>query len=278
MKKRIFEIISPAAKDDSYSRIFDMLVVGIIILNVIGIGITTFNHSSDFLYTLTESIELVSVMIFTIEYLLRVWTGDLLYPKSGKIMSRIKYIVSFMAIIDLVSILPFYLPFFIDLDARFLDTLRILRLLRIFKLHRYTNALTSMHKVIKRKGKLLISSVSVILLLTIITAIVIYNIESEAQPEVFENAFSGLWWAVATFTTVGYGDIVPITVPGKLFSSFIAYLGLGLIAIPTGIISAGFVELDNERHEREILKIQAELEKEENEKKCFCPYCGKNIE
>ncbi len=278
MKRRIFEIISPAAKDDSYSRIFDMLVVGIIILNVVGIGVSTFNHTSEFLYMFTESIELVSVLIFTIEYLLRLWTSDMLYPESGKIMSRIKYIVSFMAIIDLVSILPFFLPFFITLDARLLDTLRILRLLRIFKLHRYTNALTSMHKVIRRKGKLLISSVSVIILLTIITAIVIYNIESEAQPEVFENAFSGLWWAVATFTTVGYGDIVPITVAGKLFSSFIAYLGLGLIAIPTGIISAGFVELDNERHEKEIMKIQANIDNDEDDKKCFCPYCGKNIE
>ncbi len=260
VKKRIFEIISPAAKDDFYSRIFDLLVMILIVLNVTTIVISTFDTSSDVLIIASYTIESVCILVFGVEYALRLWTSDMLYPEAGKLKARIKYVFSFMAIIDLLSIMPFSLPFVTGVDQRIVDVFRIIRLLRVFKLHRYTSALGSMAKVLKRKAAQLTSSVSVIVILTIITSIIIYNIESEAQPDVFINAFSGFWWSVATFTTVGYGDIVPITYLGKLFSSIIAFLGLGLVAIPTGIISAGFVELDNERHEREIKKIVNELE------------------
>ncbi len=260
IKHRIYEIISPATQDDTYSRMFDLLVMILIILNVATIVISTFDTTEEWLVVFSYSVEIVCVLVFGVEYLLRLWTSDLLYPECGKIKARIKYIFSFMAIIDLLSIMPFTLPFIPDIDQRVADVFRIIRLLRVFKLHRYTSALSSMQIVLKRKASQLTSSVSVIILLTIITSIIIYNIESEAQPDVFINAFSGFWWSVATFTTVGYGDIVPITTVGKLFSSFIAFLGLGLIAVPTGIISAGYVELDNERHEKELKKIVTGLE------------------
>ncbi len=293
-KRRIFEIINPAKEGDKYSKIFDLLIMVLIILNVFTITVMTFDVEDEWLIVFTESVEVVSVLVFTIEYAFRLWTSDLLHPDKSKIVSRLLYVFSFMAIVDLLSILPFYLPFFITMHPSVLDTMRIIRLLRVFKLHRYTSALSSMHLVLKRKASQLTSSVSVILILTVITSIIIYNIEKEAQPEVFENAFSGFWWSVATFTTVGYGDIVPITAMGKLFSSVIAFLGLGLIAVPTGIISAGFVELNNEKHEKELKKIVEEQEHESeelikfvmehgfdsdenNDKKHFCPYCGKNI-
>ncbi len=297
MKKRIFEIINPAKDGDFYSRIFDLTIMVLIVLNVISITISTFEPSDERILILTDAIEWVSVFIFSIEYALRLWTSDLLHPDKGRVIAVLKYIFSFMAIVDLLSILPFFLSIFIPMSTRVLDTLRIIRLLRVFKLHRYTNALSSMHKVLKRKAKLLTSSVSVIFVLIMITSIIIYNIESDAQPEVFINAFSGFWWSVATFTTVGYGDIVPITVIGKLFSSVIAFLGVGLVAVPTGIISAGFVELDNERHEKALQEIVKEQEQEsedlikfvlEHEQgvdeikssapKKFCPYCGERVD
>ncbi len=260
LKNRIFEIISPATKDDSFSRMFDLLVMILIILNVITIVISTYDNTADWLVVFSYTVETICVFVFGIEYLLRLWTSDLLFPECGKIKARVKYIFSFMAIVDLLSIMPFSLPFVPDIDQRVADVFRIIRLLRVFKLHRYTTALSSMQIVLKRKASQLTSSVSVIFLLIIITSVIIYNIESEAQPDVFINAFSGFWWSVATFTTVGYGDIVPITEIGKLFSSFIAFLGLGLLAIPTGIISAGYVELDNERHEKELKKLVNDLE------------------
>ncbi len=277
MKRRIFEIISPATKDDSFSRVFDLVVIVLIVLNVISISMSTFEELPHSMYIFYDSVEIVSVVVFTFEYLLRLWTSDLLYPHLGKVKSRLRYMVSFIAIIDLISILPFYLPFIVAMDLRVLRTLRIIRLFRIFKLNRYSRALSSIQEVLKRKASQLTSSLSVILLLILITSIIIYNLETEAQPEKFNNAFSGFWWSIATFTTVGYGDIVPVTVAGKIFSSVITFLGLGLIAVPTGIISAGFVELDNERHEREH-ELEELLELEQAKDKHFCPYCGEKID
>ncbi len=205
-----------------------------------------------------------SVVVFTIEYALRLWTATCVYENTSHLKARVKYIFSFMPLIDLLAILPFYLPFIFPVDLRVLRLIRLLRLMRIFKLNRYTRALSAIGNVLKNKASQLISAVFVVFLLMIIASILMYSFENEAQPNVFENAFSGLWWAVATFTTVGYGDIYPITVLGKILSSVMAMLGIGLVAVPTGIISAGFVE--------------AVQNDEKVEHKSYCPYCGKKID
>ena len=210
------------------------------------------------------------MIVFTIEYLLRIWTADILYPEYGKIVSRIKYAFSFMALIDLFAILPFYVPLLIPIDLRTLRILRVIRFLRIFKVSRYTNALSIIGTVLKNKSSQLISSMFVVALLMLTSSIIMYNIENPAQPDVFTNAFSGLWWAIATFTTVGYGDIYPITALGKVLSAIIALLGIGLVAVPTGIISAGF------REQMEQEKTNTESDNED--KKHYCPYCGKKID
>ena len=177
-----------------------------------------------------------------------------------------------MALMDLLAILPFYVPFIIPVDLRVLRTLRVTRLLRLFKVNRYSSALATIGKVFKRKGSQLVASMFIVSLLMLIASVLMYSIENAAQPNVFHNAFDALWWAIATLTTVGYGDIYPITAGGKMLSSVIAILGIGLIAVPTGIISAGFMET-----------IEPEIaEKESAEKpydeKCYCPYCGNRIE
>ena len=143
--------------------------------------------------------------------------------------------------------------------------LRIIRLFRVFKINRYTNALVSIVKVFKNKQSELLSSIFVVLLLMIVASVLMYGVENKAQPEVFRNAFDALWWALATLTTVGYGDIYPITVLGKILSAVIAILGIGLVAVPTGIISAGFMENMNKSQECELEKIK------------YCPYCGKEL-
>jgi voltage-gated potassium channel len=173
-----------------------------------------------------------------------------------------------MAIIDLLAILPFYLPFFFTLDLRVLRMFRLLRLIPLLKINRYTNALSTLAAVIKGKATQLLASMMVVSLLMIIASLLMYNIENAAQPNVFDNAFSGLWWAVSTLTGINYGDLYPITDVGKFLGGFIAFLGIGLVAVPTGIISAGLMEnLTNEK----------EKEKEQ-EQKHFCPYCGKKID
>lgn len=263
-KKRIFEIVQVAQENDKASKIFDLSIISLIILNAILVIADTFSLPEN-IKTISWYIDVFSVIIFTIEYLLRIWTADMLYPQYGKVLSRIKYMFSFMALIDLFAILPFYIPLVIPIDLRVLRILRIVRLLRIFKVNRYTNALNTVATVLKNKSNQLISSMLIVALLMLISSIIMYNVENPAQPDVFTNAFSGLWWAIATFTTVGYGDIYPITAFGKVLSAIIALLGIGLVAVPTGIISAGFIEqMDN-------------AAKEKDDEKHFCPYCGKRI-
>lgn len=177
--------------------------------------------------------------------------------------ARIKYIFSFLALVDLFSILPFYIPLIIPIDLRIL---RVVRLFRVFKLGRYTHALSTISNVFKRKQNQLLSSIFVVSILMIIASVLMFNVENEAQPDVFENAFSALWWAIATITTVGYGDIYPITVFGKVLSAIIALLGIGLVAVPTGIISSGFME-----------EMEREKSTENEDEKCFCPYCGHKL-
>ena len=246
VKKRIFEIIETASEHDILSKIFDIFIITLITINIVAVILDTFTLPS-WTRQVLSYLEIVSVIIFSIEYVLRVWTADLLYPNLSKIKSRVKYIASAMAIIDLLSILPFYLPLLIKIDLRVLRALRIVRLLRIMKLNRYTNALSAIAQVFRSKAQQLLSSMLVLVILMIISAVLMYNIEHSAQPDEFDNAFSALWWAIATLTTVGYGDIYPVTVAGRILSAIIAFLGVALVAVPTGIISAGFVEQINKK-------------------------------
>ncbi len=239
-KQRIFEIIQVANRNDITSKIFDLFIILLIIVNVILVIMDTFALPG-WVRNISRNLEIVSIVVFTVEYLLRIWTADLLYLGSGKVKARIKYTFSFMALIDLFAILPFYLPLLIPIDLRVLRILRVIRLLRIFKVNQYTKALSLIGSVLKNKASQLVSSMLIVAMLMLISSIIMYNVENPAQPDIFTNAFSGLWWAVATFTTVGYGDIYPVTAFGKVLSAIIALLGIGLVAVPTGIISAGFI-------------------------------------
>lgn len=264
IKNRVYNLIRDDDENDLASNIFDGIIITLIIINVIMTIADTFSLPES-IQKIFNIVEVISVVIFTIEYIMRVWTSDLMYNNISAFKARIKYIFSFMALIDLFSILPFYLPFIIPIDLRVLRMLRIIRLFRVFKVNRYTNALTVIANVLKRKKNQLVSSVFVVFLLMIVASVLMYNVENQAQPEAFSNAFDALWWAVATFTTVGYGDIYPITGLGKLLSAIIAILGIGLVAVPTGIISAGFIE-------------QIDEQKEVEDKKQYCPYCGHKLD
>ena len=267
-KKRTFEIIEKSQKGDILSTIFDYFIVILISLNVASVFLETFELSV-YLNNFLRKFEIFSIIIFTIEYILRLWTSTLLYPDKNSFVARVKYIFSFMAIIDLLSILPFYLPFFFNVDLRVLRALRLVRLLRIFKANRYTHAIQKVLLVIKNKSTELISSIFVIFILMLISSVLMYSVESPVQPEVFKNGFSGLWWAVATFTTVGYGDIYPITSVGRFLSAIIALLGIGLVAVPTGIVTSGFMEASSKEEDDD---------NSQQDEKHFCPYCGKNLD
>jgi voltage-gated potassium channel len=263
VKNRVFKIINVTEDGDKIGRFFDIFIITLIVVNV---GIVLANTFDVYMPPVFHMIEIITVIIFTIEYVLRIWTADLMFPEKNAVLSRLKYIFSFMALVDFLSILPFYMHF-LPSNLIVLRSLRVLRLLRLFKLTRYTNITASIGTVIKKKASQIVSSICVIIVLMVITSVMMYNVEHVAQPEKFANAFDSLWWTVATITTVGYGDIYPITILGQVFSGIIAFLSIGLIAIPTSIISSGFIEHVSELKE----------EKKEKEEKCFCPYCGKNL-
>lgn len=237
MKKRVFDIIQIGYRGDLPSRIFDIAIAVIIILNIFAMTLSTFKTLEP-AAPLFEWIEIITLAVFCVEYVLRLWTADLLYPQSGKIGSRLRFLVSYDGIIDLLTILPFYwLSGFIVFRM-----LRVVRIFRLFKINSQYDSFNVITAVLKEKRNQIISSVFIILILMLASSIGMYSAEHAAQPDKFENAFSGIWWSISTLMTVGYGDIYPITVVGKIMAIFTAFLGVGVVAIPTGIISAGFVE------------------------------------
>ena len=236
-RRRLFDIITIGNRDDLPSRSFDVILVITIFLNVIVTFMQTFEELSA-LSDVFNVIEIVTVTLFCIEYLLRIFTADFLYPGVSKGGAVVKFLLSFDGIVDLLTILPL-VPLY------GLIAFRILRVVRIFHLFRINATLDSFNiiaLVIKDKWKQIVSSLIIILIFMLASSLGIYSVEHEAQPAAFPNAFSGIWWSVSALLTVGYGDIYPITVAGKIMGIIIAFLGVGLVAIPTGIISAGFVE------------------------------------
>jgi voltage-gated potassium channel len=189
-----------------------------------------------------EALELVTVLFFTVEYALRLTTADYLYPELPGRRAALRYVTSFSGLIDLLSFLPYYLPVFFPAGVVAFRMFRVVRIFRLFRINAYYDALNVIADVVKSKRDQLLSSVFIILVLMLASSLCMYSLEHEVQPEVFQNAFSGFWWAVSTLLTVGYGDIYPITPVGRLFGIAITFLGVGMVAIPTGILSAGFVE------------------------------------
>ncbi len=240
-KERIFDIIQIGYAGDFWSKLFDVLITVAILLNLFLAIFATFDVSDE--YTrMIGIIEGITVVGFTVEYALRLWTAEYLYPKVSVKKARVKYVLSFNGIVDLLSFLPFYLPVFFPAGIVAFRMFRVVRILRLFRINAYYDALNVIGDVLKRKKDQILSSVFIIFILMTASSLCMYGLEHEAQPEVFKNAFSGFWWSVSTLLTVGYGDIYPITFAGKIFGIVITFLGVGMVAIPTGILSAGFVE------------------------------------
>jgi len=183
-------------------------------------------------------VEVITILIFCVEYILRIWTADYLYPDKSEFLSRLRFLISFDGIIDLLTILPF---FFLSGMVIF-RMLRVARIFHLFRLNARYDSFNVITTVLYEKRNQIISSVFIVLILMLASSLCMYSVEHDSQPEVFRNAFSGIWWSMSTLLTVGYGDIYPITTLGRIMAICIAYLGVGAVAIPTGIISAGFVE------------------------------------
>lgn len=261
LRKRLYRILEPKEKGGGVvERIFEYLLVSIIILNIIAIVLESVEDEFIRFEGVFYYFEIFSVVFFTLEYIARLYSivenPKYRHPVNG----RLSYSKTSMAIVDLLAFLPFYLTF-LPIDLRFLRIFRLMALFRMFKIARYMQALEIFKRVIyERREQLVLSFVFILFILVIISFFMFYA-EHDAQPEKFGSIPEAMWWGVATLTTVGYGDIVPITPWGKILGGLFAIAGVGFLALPAGILSSGFFEL--------LHKPQG--------KKHICPHCGKDF-
>ncbi|WP_352338340.1 ion transporter [Psychrobacter sp. 16-MNA-CIBAN-0192] len=313
-----YNILQNDDHDTFFSRCVDYFLIFLIMTNVAAVIAESVDHWYYGHKDYFEYFENFSIAVFSIEYLLRLWSVAEAKPDNTTWRQRWQWLKSPSALIDLVAIAPAFLNFFVNIDLRFL---RILRLFRILKLTRYFVSLRILLVVIsKERGSF--QAVIFILLIMIVTASSgIYLVENHAQPQVFESIPKAMWWAVVTLTTVGYGDVTPITTAGKILGALITVLGVGLAALPAGILATGLANelaqrrdeleqqfreslvdgdfdlvqnqkmidkirrelgLDKEQAQDIVLQVlrEQELERREREvrKKNFCPHCGESLE
>ena len=263
-RQRVWEIVEAvehAGKPKKSIDYFDVFILLLIFLNVLAVILETVPALEESYGVYFFRFEVFSVTIFSIEYLARIWACTSQAKFSHPIWGRVKFVLTPMALIDLLAILPFFL-IFMTVDLRFIRTLRLFRLFRVLKLARYSYSLQLFGKVIKNKKEELIMTATLMFVLMILAASFIYIAENEAQPDKFTDIPTSMWWSIVTLTTVGYGDVFPVTTFGKVCAAFIAVLGIGMFALPTGILGASFVE--------EIGKLK--------EEKKTCPHCGEKID
>ena len=236
-KQKVFNVIQIGDKSNHISRLFDIFITVTILSNIVVTFLQTFDELH-YLNTFFNAVEYITLLIFCGEYILRIWTADYLYPDKTKTQARLRFLVSFDGIVDFLTIVPvFFLSGFVIFRM-----LRVARIFHLFRLNAKYDSFNVITTVLYEKRNQIISSVFIVIILMLASSLCMYSVEHDAQPLVFKNAFSGIWWSMSTLLTVGYGDIYPITTLGRVMAICIAYLGVGVVAIPTGIISAGFVE------------------------------------
>ncbi len=263
LRRRLYLILSPDERGGIIERIFEFILIATIILNILAIVLDSVPSIHLEYAGLFDKFEIYSLTFFTIEYIARAYSIVEKSKYSHPIHGRINYLTSPIAIIDLLAFLPFYLEF-LSLDLRFLRIFRLMALFRMFKIARYLHALTIFRRVLKdRKEQLVLSFIFILFVLVVISFVMFYA-EKDAQPEKFSSIPATMWWGIATLTTVGYGDIVPITTLGKFLGGLFAIAGVGLLALPAGILSSGFFEM---LHTKNARPKDVEV----------CPHCGKKI-
>ena len=257
IRRRFAVLLEPKADQSFMGKVIDRSLILLILLNVIAVILATLPELGLKYGEYFEAFNIFSVIVFTVEYLLRIWTCiELDDADTNVLKKRLSYIFSPMALIDLAVILPFYIGLFFTLDLR---VLRVLRLLRIFKLGRYSAAMQMLIQAFRQEYKVLVASFSILLIMVVLSASGIYLIEHDIQPKKFGSIPAAMWWAITTLSTVGYGDVTPITPMGKFFGGMITLLGMGMVALPAGILASSFSEQAHQRRETYRLKVSEAL-------------------
>jgi voltage-gated potassium channel len=263
VKKHTHILLHPSKDESRWDKVINGFIILLILLNLLAVVLETEPALAEKYGIYFHWFDVFSVVIFSIEYILRVWSCTYETKYNHWFWGRLKYMVSWGALIDLVAILPFYVGMAKLFDLRELRLLRLLRLLRIFRLTSYMKSAQVIANVFKNKFQELLISLVLTTGLIIIASCLIYFAEHNAQPEKFGSIPRTLWWSVVTLATIGYGDLVPITVAGKILTGIIALAGVAFFALPAGIITAGFLEEIRKVKKHHIIK---------------CPQCGNTID
>ena len=260
LRRRIFDIIEESPHPSVWAPRFNIFMSLLIVLNITVIILESVQGLTAEHGTVFRLIDTVSVLIFTVEYILRLWTCTLNPAFQRPVFGRLRFAATPLSIVDILAILPFYLPLIIPVDLRMLRALRLMRLLRILKIGRYSDAAKTFAKVLERKKEEILLAFLILIIVLILASSMMYTVEHEAQPDKFPDIPHAMWWGIVTLATVGYGDVYPITPLGQFLGGIVLVIGIGVFALPTGIFASGFVEVINERQQK---------------KTYVCPYCGR---
>ncbi|NBD34359.1 MAG: ion transporter [Cyanobacteria bacterium] len=265
LKSRVYKFLDLAEPEDAVGKYVDLFLLGLIFLNLMAVALETVDWLFEQYFFWFRAFDIFSVTVFTVEYLLRVWSCTVKKPYRHPFWGRLRFMVTPLALIDLLAIIPFYLPL-LSPQMRVGRALRLFRLFRVLKLNRYTDSLTILVRVLRLKQEELILSLFVLSILLAIASSLIYFAEHQAQPDAFSSIPEAMWWGTITLTTVGYGDVYPITLIGRMLGAMLAILGIGLFALPAGILASGFSE-----------ELQARKAQKKQQHTTICPHCGEII-
>ena len=252
---------TPSTKN-ALLRYFHLFMLVLIVLNVASVILESVDSIDQAYSYIFIPFEEFSVIIFTAEFVGRLWSCTASKKIAHASFGRLKFLLRPMMLVDLLAILPFYLPMVTELDLRFLWILRFSRIIRLLKVGRYSDTYRMMGRVFaSRKEPLILSAVMVFTIL-LLSSCLMYFLEKDAQPDIFPSIPAAIWWGTVTLTTVGYGDIFPVTVGGKIIGGLISFMGIGLFALPAGILASGFSDELNRQRCKSSIK---------------CPHCGEVI-
>jgi voltage-gated potassium channel len=264
VKRRAYEILETPEQETPIDKYFNYFIIGMVLLNIAAVILETEASLFDKYGYLFYAFDILSAIVFTVEYLTRLWCCTENPQYAHPILGRLRYAVKVMSLIDLLAVLPFYLQFLPAL--RVLRILRIARIFRLLKLVRYSDATDTLARVVINKKEELLITLSLGVGLIIISSTLVYYAECDAQPDKFSSILSSMWWSVVTLATVGYGDVYPVTALGRFFGALTSLFGIGLFALPTALIGSGFIE-----------ELQRKRDSSMSTCPTICPHCGKNI-
>jgi voltage-gated potassium channel len=262
IQRKTYVLLHPELGHSRWDKIINAFIIILIIFNVVAVMLETVAEIHVPYWKAFHYFDVFSVTVFSIEYLLRVWSCTQETRYRHPVRGRLNYIFSIGALVDLLAILPFYLHAIIGLDLRMIRILRLARFLRLFRLTSYMKATRMVVNVFRTRIKELVLSMVLAVFLIIITSSLIYFAEHLAQPDVFSSIPKTIWFSVVTLTTVGYGDMIPATATGKFLTGALLLVGVAIFALPAGIITAGFLE--ESRKSRHTARIR-------------CPHCGQML-